>query len=355
MRSTLARLGAGTCFDDARNLFSGLDVVCGNLECCIVHTTPPHLPKNVMQVPSAFAVTLENSGIGVWSLANNHVMDGGAEGLAATLRFLDERGLRHFGAGLSLADAERAAVVDIRGRKIGFLGGCDVPRYYASSSTPGVAPMQATRLLRRVAASRAHLDLVVCVLHADLEFSPYPAPSRVRLAHALIQQGADLVIHHHPHVCQGIERHGSGVIAYSLGNFLFPVAGDPYQERFPATKWSVLLSVDVEWHGNEKTIAWRSEPVTLGTDSLPAPSTGAARVDQLASLAAISARLGDRTLLRRAWWRRCVAEARSTYYVLHHRRRHAGVRSALLEALAIVRDPYERRWICGLLTAGVAG
>ena len=84
MRSTLARLGAGTCFDDARNLFSGLDVVCGNLECCIVHTTPPHLPKNVMQVPSAFAVALENSGIGVWSLANNHVMDGGAEGLAAS-------------------------------------------------------------------------------------------------------------------------------------------------------------------------------------------------------------------------------------------------------------------------------
>ena len=176
---------------------------------------------------------------------------------------------------------------------------------------------------------------MVCVLHADFEFSRYPAPARVRLARALIEQGADLVIQHHPHVCQGVERHGNGLIAYSLGNFVFPVVGDDYQERFPDTKWSVVLSVDVQWRGNEKTLTWRAEPITLGADNRPAPSIGGTRAGQVSTLAAVSERLNDRALLRREWWHRCLQEARSTYYVLHHRRRRTGLRSALSEGSAL--------------------
>ena len=355
MRTALVRNGPAKCFELVQPLIADRDLVCGNLEFCLVQDSVRQLPKNVMQVPRAFATGLEHSGIGVWNLSNNHIMDGGTDGLATTVRFLDDRGMRYFGAGANLADAERTVVVDVRGAKVGFIGACDVPRYFASPTEAGVAPMLARRLVRRVADARKQLDLVICILHADLEFSRYPAPARVRLARALIEQGADLVIQHHPHVCQGVERYGRGLIAYSLGNFVFPVVGDDYQERFPDTKWSVVLSVDIEWRGNEKTITWRSEPVTLGVDSLPAPSTGDARDDQLAILAAVSERLNDRALLRREWWRRCLQEARSTYYVLHHRRRRTGLRSALSEAIGIVRDPYERRWIYGLLTAGAAG
>ena len=355
MRPVLVSGGSAQCFESAKALFGGRDLVCGNLECCIVQNDLDRLPKNVMQVPGPLARGLENAGVGIWSLSNNHIMDGGAAGLVSTSRFLDERGVRHFGAGTSLDDAERTVVLEVRGRKIGFVGACDVPRHFASSSSAGVAPMIADRLLKRVGDARKGLDLIVCTLHADLEFSRHPAPGRVRLSRALIERGADLVVEHHPHVCQGIERYGNGLIAYSLGNFVFPVAGDPYQERFPATKWSVVLCVDVQWRGKEKSLSWRLEPVTLGTDGRPSPSGPADRAAQLAAIAELSERLSDRVLLRREWRTRCAQEARSTYYVLYHRWRHAGIRSALAEAVGLLSDPYERRWMYGLLTGGAAG
>lgn len=355
IRSQIAATGPAHCFELVQSVFASRDLVCGNLECCIVERESEETPKNVMHVSSALAAGLERAGIGVWSLSNNHVMDAGSEGLAATERFLDERRLRHFGAGVDLPAAERDAAVDVRGRRVIFIGACDVPRYFASPLSAGVAPLDETRLLRRVAAARTEADVVVCSMHADLEFSDYPAPGRVRLARALIDHGADLVIQHHPHVCQGVERHGEGVIAYSLGNFVFPVTGNAYQERHAATGWGVVLCVDVEWNGDKKSIAWRAEPVTLGRDNRPAPSQGAIRVAQLAALDRVSERLADPSLLRREWWKRCVQEARSTYYVLYHQRRRAGLRAALADAFDIVRDPYEQRWIRGLLSGGTAG
>jgi len=355
MRPALLRGGPAHCLELAKPLFEDRDLVCANFEFCIVSDDVDGSPKNVMQVPRSLADGIGDAGIGVWSLCNNHVLDAGAEGLASTLRFLDERGQYHFGAGASRGAAERLLVVDVRGRSVGFSGACDVHRHFASGSAGGVAPLLGDRLLQRVAEARKEVDVVVCALHADLEFSRHPAPGRVRLSRALIECGADLVVQHHPHVCQGIERHGNGLIAYSLGNFVFPVAGDRYQDRFPATKWSVVLCVDVEWRGRQRSLSWRVEPVTLGSDGRPSPSIGTEREGHLATMAEVSKQLADRTLLRREWWMRCVQEARSTYYVLQHCRSRAGVRSALAEAVDLARNPYERRWMYGLLTGGTAG
>jgi hypothetical protein len=355
VRAQLARFGAAHPFEHVQTIFAGRDLVCGNLECCFVDRDFQEPSHNVMLVPAAAAEGLGRSGIGVWSLSNNHVMDAGPDGLAATVRSLEDGGMRHFGAGSDMAQAERDVTIDVRGRRVTFIGACDVPRYFATSTAAGIAPLVASRVLPRVADARKRADIVVCVLHADLEFSEYPTPARVRLSRTLIEQGADLVIAHHPHVCQGIERYRAGLIAYSLGNFVFPLSGNVYQQRYPATAWGTALCIDVEWRGNEKSLAWRNEPVTIGEDNRPAPSRGDARNDQLATLARLSDRLADRTVLRHAWWKRCLEEARATYYVLHHRRGRVGLRSALGEALQIIRDPYERRWIYGLLTGGSVG
>jgi poly-gamma-glutamate synthesis protein (capsule biosynthesis protein) len=356
MRPMLVRGGPAHCFEPVRPLFRDRDLICANLECCIVSDDADDVPKNVMRVPDALAQGMENTGIGIWSLCNNHVMDGGAEGLAITTRFLYDRGLHYFGAGVNRQAAEEMRTIDVRGRKVGFIGACDVQRYFASEfGVAGVAPMIADRLLQRVAKGREEVDLLVCTLHADLEFSRYPAPGRVRLSRALIEQGADLVVQHHPHVCQGIERYSDGLIAYSLGNFVFAVAGDPYQERFAATGWGMILYVDVEWQGPKKLLSWRVQPVTLDHDGRPSRSSAADAARQVAVIQEVSERLGDPRLLRREWWARCVQEARSTYYVLHHRGREMGLASAFTEAAAIMRDPYERRWMRGLLTGGAAG
>jgi poly-gamma-glutamate synthesis protein (capsule biosynthesis protein) len=352
LQTNLATTAASDLFRHMRNLLTVSDIACGNLEFCIVAEATQDLPKNVMRVPYQLARGIENCGIGIWSLCNNHVMDGGPVGLATTRNFLTERSLAYFGAGDNLADAEKPTIVEVKGRRIAYVGGCDVPRYFASCTAAGIAPLRASSLFRRVEAARKQSDVVVCVLHADLEFSEYPSPARVRLARSLVDHGADLVIQHHPHVCQGIERHGGGVIAYSLGNFVFPVIGNEYLERHPATHWGMILFADIRLVGESKQIDWRVQPVTIGVDHGPHLSDASAEIAQRGVLERVSVALADPVMLRRQWWRRCIKEAKSTVYFLHHHRRRAGLRRMLAEAFRIACDPYERRWIQGLLSGG---
>jgi hypothetical protein len=355
LQEHVVRHGADYYFENVRELFAPMDMVCGNLEFCAVAGPCAEVAKNVMKVPRNAIDGLARSGIGVWGLANNHVMDAGPAGLAVTRSFLEEHGLGHFGAGDNIALSERPYVTEIAGVRIALVGACDVPQCYATETDPGVAPATEARLLARVAAAKAQAAVVVCVLHADFEFSDYPAPARVRLARALVDHGADLVIQHHPHVVQGIERYGAGLIAYSLGNFVFAVAGNAYQERFPGTSWGAFLAVNLEITPGGKVMDWRVEPVTIDKDSRPRASQGQDRKAQLETLARLSRSLADPKTLRRQWLKRCMYEARSTYYVLHHTHKRAGVSTTFRQALETLRNPYERRWIYGLLTGGLAG
>src|SRR5437868_2064705 len=95
IRSQIAQTGVAHCFDLVQPLVAGRDLVCGNLECCIVESVGD-VAHNVMEVPEALVAGLERCGINVWSLSNNHTMDAGPQGLAATARSLDARGLEHF-------------------------------------------------------------------------------------------------------------------------------------------------------------------------------------------------------------------------------------------------------------------
>jgi hypothetical protein len=239
--------------------------------------------------------------------------------------------------------------------KVGFVGACDVPACFTTISRAGTAPMAAGRLEERVRSAKGATDLVVAVLHADLEFSRFPSPSRQRLSRRLIEAGADLVIQHHPHVCQGIEAYQNGLIAYSLGNFVFPVAGNVYMASAPGTDWGLILNVDITWSGADKRISWTAAPVTINHENQPMPSDDKAREAQLASLAEMSAGLEMPGRVREEWWKRCIREARSTYYVLAHARRREGSAVMFRDAFALLSSSYERRWMFGLLSRGYLG
>ena len=198
-------------------------------------------------------------------------------------------------------------------------------------------------------------DLVVVCLHCDLEFSFFPSPGRVRLCRRLIDQGAHLVIQHHPHVCQGIEEYKDGLIAYSLGNFVFPVAGNAYMDKMPGTDWGLLLYVDVSLGSERPRLAWQAMPITIDTINRTLPSSGDRREEQLRALTVMSQGLRDPQKLRREWRKRCMREARSTYHVLAHVCQRNGLAEMLREGIKLARSPYERRWIYGLLTGGVSG
>ena len=190
----------------------------------------------------------------VCSLANNHSLDYGPDALTNTQRFLDKHCIWHVGAGHSAAEAGREIIVHHAGWRIGCFAftarGPSLLPVFARDGQPGCASMpKRSVLLERVRRLKARVDLVIVMLHWGREFYEYPSPSQIRLAHGLVDAGADLIAGHHPHVIQPVEQYNGSVIAYSLGHlfmppFRLPNQGPRYYPR-PASKEFMMLRVEV--------------------------------------------------------------------------------------------------------------
>jgi len=270
---TAMRDSSGATFRSLRRL-GGADVTVVNLECPVtMRGTRVPKPFNFRMNPRFLSV-LTGGGIDIVSIANNHIYDFGPRGLLDTIAYLDSAGVRHAGAGRNFTEAHRPVIDTLKGREVAFLayyGGGEAPG--AGKTTPGVA----RRDLALVSADIRKLKetdnppYVVVILHWGTELATRPDRNQVAFAHALINAGADAVVGHHPHVLQGIERYHGGVIAYSLGNFVF---GGNDRDSYSTG----LLEIRLGSAGTGYTFVpvridhWRARPAA-GADSLNVMST----------------------------------------------------------------------------------
>jgi poly-gamma-glutamate capsule biosynthesis protein CapA/YwtB (metallophosphatase superfamily) len=212
------------CFGDVTSVFQDADLVVGNLECALVQTGEATSGKCVLRGSPEWASTLKSAGIGVVSLANNHIMDYGKQGLLSTIETLRRAGVRHVGAGTNRHEARSPLFLDAAGRRIALLGRTAVivsSPSYAGENDPGVAFLDPDETATAIRSSGSQADLVILLVHWGMEEYSYPSPTQRQLARQLADAGADVILGHHPHVLQGIEFYGPAVIAYSLGNFIF--------------------------------------------------------------------------------------------------------------------------------------
>ncbi len=223
-------------------LLSEADVAMVNLESPIT-TRGKKVPKPYnFRTEPRFLGALIRAGVDVVNIANNHIYDYGAQGLFDTILYLDSLGLKHVGAGRNRREAHAPAIVTVRGVRIGFLGyygGGEAPA--ATRKLPGVAGRTIGEIADDIRWLRAvdTVGYVVVNLHWGEELAKYPDDEQRRFAHEVIDAGADAVIGHHPHVLQGIERYRNGVIAYSLGNFLF---GGNSRDSYSTALFEIRLS-----------------------------------------------------------------------------------------------------------------
>jgi hypothetical protein len=200
------------------------DILIANLETVLHEGSDAAGNKCSLKADPRWADILAHAGISVVSLANNHIMDYGSSGLTATRGALDEAGVRYFGAGTNIAEALAPLYMDANGTRVALLGRSSVvvsSPCYASGKLPGVAPFDLEETRHQIKECKRQADITALVLHWGVEHYRYPAPKQRREARELIQAGADLIIGHHPHVLQGIERISDGLVCYSLGNFVF--------------------------------------------------------------------------------------------------------------------------------------
>jgi len=330
------------------------DALVGNLECCLVdaHCSGCARGKS-MAVPVEVATPfLRAIGFSDLCLANNHSMDCGAEAIPVMQACLTGLGMTGFGAGRNIHEAELATIVERGGRRIAYVSACDKSEFYASADRAGIAPLEKSRLGQRVRAAATQADLVIVVLHADLEFSDVPGRWRQRLSRRLIEQGAHLVIQHHPHVLQGVEIYKGGLIAYSLGNFVFKVKGNRYQEHRDGVSDGMVLVVDVEFRGASPTLTHRVVPVRIGEDHLPYPVSGSELEDALQKIQALCDLAGDVRARRRAWFRRCREEARMRVMLVYYACRHGHFARGAHYFWNLLSCREDRRWIVGLTSLG---
>lgn len=168
---------------------------------------------------------LQEMGVDIVSLANNHILDYGKDALEDTFTTLDGAGILYAGAGTSAERAKACQTIMVSGTKIGFLAASRVipeGNWNVDDSTPGVfTTYDGTALCKAVTDAKKVCDYVVVFVHWGVEQEAYPEDYQKNLAKQYVDAGADLVIGSHTHCLQGIEYYNGKPIYYSLGNFVF--------------------------------------------------------------------------------------------------------------------------------------
>ncbi|CAD5923533.1 CapA family protein [Planktothrix agardhii] len=202
--------------------YQDADVAMVNLENPLTRSTlrRPNKQFNFKADPESVKVLTEG-GIDIVNLANNHTMDYEEPGLVETMATLDQAGIKTVGAGRDIKEARRPTIIEVKGQRIAYLGYYDADFHAATESLAGTNPRYDERVAADIKAIRDQVDWVVVNYHWGVELAEYPGDWQIDLARFTIDQGADVVIGHHPHTLQGAEIYKGRPIVYSLGNFIF--------------------------------------------------------------------------------------------------------------------------------------
>lgn len=170
---------------------------------------------------------MKKAGIEVLSLANNHSLDYGYEGLKDTLMHLKASDIKTLGAGVDRESAREAVIIEKEGVKIGLLGFSRVVPHvdwWATDSRPGLVGAydgQMKAVLEDIENLKSQVDILIVSIHWGKELHETPRAEEISVAKKMIDMGADAIVGHHPHVLQAIEIYKARPIFYSLGNFVF--------------------------------------------------------------------------------------------------------------------------------------
>jgi poly-gamma-glutamate synthesis protein (capsule biosynthesis protein) len=239
--------GPASVFSDVAATLRQADLLAANLECVISDQGTPQFKSFTFQAPPSAVDALSSVGFDVLSLANNHSMDYGLEGLADMLGRLREAGLNSVGAGADAETAEAPVILQRNGVHVAFLSYVNVPvesrtlfdtqSWAAAVDKPGVAWGEPGTIAKDVTAAKTVADVVVVLLHSGLEGNFAVNTVQRTLAHAAVDAGAALVVGAHSHTLQPVEHYKNAIIAYSLGNFVFDgfTATSNYSAIFTAT------------------------------------------------------------------------------------------------------------------------
>lgn len=215
--------GADYFLQNVKDIFSADDLTIANFEGTLTDSDEREDKTFAFKAPASYASILTGGSVEAVNTANNHSHDYGEESFDDTLAALDDAGIVHFGY-------DETAVMDVKGIKVGLVGIYELYDHLEREQ-------QLKDNIAKVKADGA--QLIVVIFHWGNETETVPDSNQTTLGRIAIDEGADLVCGHHPHVLQGIETYKGKNIVYSLGNFCFGGNSSPsdmdtmiYQQTF---------------------------------------------------------------------------------------------------------------------------
>ena len=210
-------------FKNVKSIFEADDLTIANFEGTLTDSDAREDKTFAFKAPAEYAQILTSGSVEAVNTANNHSHDYGEQSYTDTLTALDNAGITHFGY-------DDTAVMDIKGIKVGLVGIYELKDHLGREQ-------QLKDNIAKVKADGA--ELIVVIFHWGNETETVPDTNQMTLGRLAIDEGADLVCGHHPHVLQGIETYKGKNIVYSLGNFCFGGNSSPsdmdtmiYQQTF---------------------------------------------------------------------------------------------------------------------------
>ena len=254
-------------FTHVRDIFSQADIVFANLEAPITATNKPEIEKAFpLSIPPENLSFLKGTNFSIINLAHNHILDYGDKGAFDTFICLEKDKLPYVGAGSNISECLKEVVFEIRNKTVAFVG------FYIGGSSLStkdvcIAGTDEQLVRYRISELKEKYDFVIVSLHWGTENVFYPSPEQQVFAKTCIDEGASVIIGHHPHRLQGIEKYKRGLIFYSLGNFNFMPCGvgiSPYP--------NLSCIADIELF-DDKNISYNLTPIEINEDYWPVPIT----------------------------------------------------------------------------------
>ena len=177
------------------------------------------------------------------TLANNHSLDQGVEGLTTTLNLLKQHNISHAGAGANLKEAKEPFIFEKDNVRIGFYLCTENEFTIATCHSMGANPFDVLESFDEVAALKEQCDYVIVLYHGGKEFYRYPSPMLQRYCRKFVDKGANLVICQHSHCIGSRDDYNGGSIIYGQGNFIFN--SDFFVNHQEFVKDAMLVTVEV--------------------------------------------------------------------------------------------------------------
>jgi poly-gamma-glutamate synthesis protein (capsule biosynthesis protein) len=254
--SSLKRKEPGTLFSNVSDILGKADITFGNLECALsdMNIESKSLSSVRLRGSEKSIHELKSVNFNVVSIANNHILEHGDVALDRTKELLKQHKINAIGVADTKEQSRQVFVIEVKGIKIGFLAYCLIRDKTAYCSVDNTQ-----EIIDDVRKAASKVDFLIVSIHWGNEFIRKPSPQQVKLGHAIIDAGAKVVLGHHPHVLQGVEEYNAGIIAYSMGNFVF----DMWQRKM---RESMIFSCNLSKDGIE---SFDIIPAYIGKDFKP--------------------------------------------------------------------------------------